>query len=96
MQEIHSMFISRFMALMASRLMVCLLTEMATVSLITRTLYEDHSPDPKEYFGLSSDFRYKKWSVGFVARASLGNYVYNNVASSTGIQRNILNPLGYH
>jgi len=24
----------------------------------------------------------------------LGNYIYNNVASSTGIQRNILNPLG--
>jgi len=30
-----------------------------------------------------------------VARASLGNYVYNNVASNTGIQRNILNPLNY-
>jgi TonB-linked SusC/RagA family outer membrane protein len=53
------------------------------------------SPDPQEYFGLNSDFRVKKWNVGFVARASLGNYVYNNVASSTGIQRNILNPLLY-
>ena len=57
-------------------------------------LYQDHDPAPKEYFGLSSDFRYQKWNVGFVARASLGNYVYNNVASATGIQRNILNPLG--
>jgi iron complex outermembrane receptor protein len=32
--------------------------------------------------------------LGFVARANLGNYAYNNVASTTGIQRNILNPLG--
>jgi TonB-linked SusC/RagA family outer membrane protein len=59
-----------------------------------KDLYVNHSPDPKEYFGFSSDFRYKKWNVGFVTRASLGNYVYNNVASNTGVQRNILNPLG--
>jgi TonB-linked SusC/RagA family outer membrane protein len=58
-------------------------------------LYIDHSPDPKEYFGFSSDYRYKKWGIGFVTRASLGNYAYNNVASSTGISRNILNPLGF-
>jgi len=44
--------------------------------------------------GLSSDFWFHKWNIGFVARAELGNYVYNNVASSTGISRNILNPLG--
>jgi len=56
--------------------------------------YLDHSPDPKQIFGLSSDFRYEKWNLGFVARANLGNYLYNNVASSTGVQRNILNPLG--
>lgn len=59
-----------------------------------KDLYENHSPEAKEYFGLSSDFRYHQWNIGFVARASLGNYVYNNVASSTGIQRNIMNPLG--
>ncbi|MFI5162251.1 MAG: SusC/RagA family TonB-linked outer membrane protein [Sphingobacteriales bacterium] len=59
-----------------------------------KDLYEDHAPDAQEYLGLSSDFKYKKWTLGFVARASLGNYVYNNVASSTGIQRNFLNPLG--
>jgi iron complex outermembrane receptor protein len=47
-------------------------------------LYYYKSPDPKAYFGLNSDFSYKKWNAGFVARASLGNYVYNNVASNTG------------
>ncbi|MGH7237844.1 MAG: SusC/RagA family protein, partial [Candidatus Saccharimonadales bacterium] len=56
--------------------------------------YQDESPDPKEIMGLSSEFRYKKWDIGFVARAELGNYDYNNVAATTGIQRNILNPLG--
>jgi len=59
-----------------------------------KDLYEDHSPDAQEFLGFNSDFRYKKWTLGFVARASIGNYVYNNVASSTGIQRNFLNPLG--
>jgi len=54
----------------------------------------NHSPDPQEYFGFNSDFRYKKWSIGFSARANLGNYVYNNVASSTGIETNFLNGLG--
>lgn len=54
-------------------------------------LYVGHSPDPQEYFGLSSDFRFKKWNAGFVARAELGNYVYNNVASSTGTSTAILN-----
>jgi len=57
-------------------------------------LVANHSPDPQEYFGFNSDFRYKKWSIGFSARANLGNYVYNNIASSTGIGTNFLNGLG--
>jgi TonB-linked SusC/RagA family outer membrane protein len=57
-------------------------------------LVANHSPDPQEYFGINSDFRYKKWTIGFNARANLGNYVYNNIASSTGIQANFLNGLG--
>jgi TonB-linked SusC/RagA family outer membrane protein len=57
-------------------------------------LVANHSPDPQEYFGFNSDFRYKKWSIGFSARANIGNYVYNNIASSTGIQSNFLNGLG--
>jgi TonB-linked SusC/RagA family outer membrane protein len=57
-------------------------------------LYVDHSPDPQEYFGVNSEFRYKRWSAGFSARASLGNYAYNNVASSTGFTGNFLSPNG--
>ncbi len=56
--------------------------------------YIGHSPAPQEFFGVNSDFRYKKASIGFSARASVGNYAYNNVASSTGVQRNFLNPIG--
>jgi len=54
----------------------------------------NHSPDPQEYFGISSDLSVKKWSFGFSARANLGNYAYNNVASSTGLGSNFINGLG--
>ena len=53
--------------------------------------YTGKSPDPQEYYGLSSDVRYKKWVLGFVARANVGNYAYNNVQSTTGIQNTIIN-----
>ncbi len=54
----------------------------------------NHGPDPQEYFGINSDLRVKQWNVGFSARASLGNYVYNNVASTTGFKNNFLSGLG--
>ncbi|UOE46804.1 TonB-dependent receptor [Mucilaginibacter sp. SMC90] len=57
-------------------------------------LYQYKSPDPKGYFGLTSNVNYKQWSAGFTARASVGNYAYNNVFSSTGTQRSIINPIG--
>jgi TonB-linked SusC/RagA family outer membrane protein len=59
-------------------------------------LYVGHSPDPQEYFGINSDFRYKKWDLGFSARASLGNYAYNNVASSTGFTTAFTGPGGLY
>lgn len=37
----------------------------------------DKSPVAKVYMGLSSQFIYKNWDLGFNLRASLGNYVYN-------------------
>lgn len=58
-------------------------------------LYHYQNSDPKLYFGLSSNLNYKKWSAGFSLRASYDNYIYNNVFSNTGIERNILNPLVY-
>jgi TonB-dependent starch-binding outer membrane protein SusC len=58
-------------------------------------LYKYKSSDPKEFFGFSTNLAVKKWSAGFVLRANFGNYMYNNVASSTGTLRNILNPVGF-
>ena len=37
--------------------------------------------------GLNTNFTYKNWDFAMVTRASLGNYAYDNVASSTAYQR---------
>ncbi|HET9055258.1 MAG TPA: TonB-dependent receptor [Chitinophagaceae bacterium] len=58
-------------------------------------LYQYAGIDPRIFMGLSSSVTYKNLSIGFVMRASIDNYLYNNVASSTGTSRNILNPLNY-
>ena len=36
------------------------------------------------YMGLSSQFTYKSWDLGFNLRASIGNYVYNASAADNG------------
>ena len=58
-------------------------------------LYHYKSPDPKMFFGFSTNITAKKWSAGFVLRANLDNYMYNNLASSSGTLRNFMNPIGY-
>ncbi|MCX8481765.1 MAG: SusC/RagA family protein, partial [Sediminibacterium sp.] len=60
-----------------------------------KDLYQYKGIDPKWIFGFSSNLSYKKWAAGFVMRANLDNYVYNNVSSSTGTLRNLINPIGY-
>ena len=37
--------------------------------------------------GFNMSFNYKNWDFAMVTRASLGNYAYDNVASSTAYQR---------
>jgi len=58
-------------------------------------LYHYKSPDPKVFMGFNSNVNCKKWNAGFAARANFGNYMYNNIASSTGVDRNIRNPLNF-
>ena len=60
-----------------------------------RDLYQYKGIDPQMFFGLSSSVTHKKWNAGIVMRANIGNYLYNNIASSSGTLRNILNPIGY-
>jgi iron complex outermembrane receptor protein len=47
-----------------------------------RVIYK--SPQPKVMIGHTSSMEYKKFDLSFTARAYLGNYVYNNVASNLG------------
>jgi iron complex outermembrane receptor protein len=61
----------------------------------TQDLYRFKGPDAQVFLGFNSSLTYKRWNAGFVMRANLGNYVYNNVASSTGTLRNIFNPLNF-
>ena len=44
--------------------------------------YRYKSPTPDVTLGLSSRVNYKNWDASFSARANIGNYVYNNVASN--------------
>jgi iron complex outermembrane receptor protein len=45
------------------------------------------SPDPKWIIGHTSNVSYKNWDASLTARMHLGNYVYNNVASTLGTYR---------
>ena len=39
------------------------------------------SPMPDVFMGLTSQFKYKEWDLGFSLRASFGNYVFNGFAA---------------
>ncbi|WP_018674891.1 SusC/RagA family TonB-linked outer membrane protein [Riemerella columbina] len=58
-------------------------------------LYQYHSPMPKALFGFSSTMNYKNWDFGFTLRASIGNYVYNNMNSQFGASARISGNGGY-
>ncbi len=47
------------------------------------------SPFADVLMGLSSSFSYKNWDISITTRASLGNYMYNNVASSKSVPINL-------
>ena len=45
--------------------------------------YVYYKPDADVNIGLNTELNYKKWTLSASLRSSLGNYVYNNVASNT-------------
>jgi iron complex outermembrane receptor protein len=45
---------------------------------------------PDWFFGLTNNFIYKRWYVSIVMRASLNNYVYNNIYSQSGVLNQFL------
>ena len=58
-------------------------------------LYRYKSPDAEWSFGAFSNVTWNKWDGSFTLRANLGNYIYNNRFSNTGVQRNLIDPLGF-
>jgi TonB-dependent starch-binding outer membrane protein SusC len=57
--------------------------------------YRYKSPFAPVIMGFSTQFSYLKWSLSAVARANIGNYIYNNVDAGLGVSKYILNPLNY-
>ena len=55
----------------------------------------DKSPMPKIFMGLSSQFTYKNWDLGFNLRANFGNYVYNAFAAENSTIGNINTSMGF-
>ncbi|MCF6212907.1 MAG: SusC/RagA family TonB-linked outer membrane protein [Flavobacteriaceae bacterium] len=49
--------------------------------------YIYHDPYANVIMGFNTHLEYKNWDLDVVTRANIGNYVYNNVASSTGYLR---------
>jgi TonB-dependent starch-binding outer membrane protein SusC len=49
--------------------------------------YRYKNPEPNVFLGFNSDLTYGNWNFGFVARGSIGNYMYNNVYSNNGATR---------
>lgn len=61
-----------------------------------KDLYQYKKGDPDYLLGLSTNVNiHKNLNVGFVMRASIGNYVYNNNISATSYIKNIINPLKF-
>ncbi|RMA58831.1 SusC/RagA family TonB-linked outer membrane protein [Ulvibacter antarcticus] len=57
-----------------------------------RQAYKKGSADA--YYGFTSTLNYKNFEFNFTLRGSVGNYVYNNAASSTGYYASMFDTLG--
>lgn len=47
--------------------------------------YEFHKPDADYTFGFMTNYNYKKWDFSMAWRASVGNYIYDNVSASRAL-----------
>jgi len=57
--------------------------------------YHYKKPAPDQTIGISTRFAYKKFDFSFSGRANIGNYVYNNYASSQANYGNIYSQSGF-
>ena len=51
--------------------------------------YVYYKPDADVNIGLNTELNYKKWTLSASFRSSLGNYVYNNVASDAEMKKDM-------
>ncbi|MFT3911324.1 MAG: SusC/RagA family TonB-linked outer membrane protein [Ferruginibacter sp.] len=51
--------------------------------------YRYKTPDPEAFFGFTTTFTYKKWNLGTVLRAEVGNYMYNQVQAGAATKTNL-------
>ena len=52
--------------------------------------YITRKPDPDYTFGFNTNFSWKNWTAALSGHASIGNWVYNNVASNTEMLADLL------
>lgn len=57
--------------------------------------YHYKSPAPEMLMGFSTSLSYGKWSLSTALRASIGNYIYDNVSSSKAFHNNVLTSDGF-
>ncbi len=57
--------------------------------------YWTKNPAPKLYIGFGTRVEYKKFDFSFAGRINLGNYVYNNVASNSGVYTELYQTTNY-
>jgi iron complex outermembrane receptor protein len=57
--------------------------------------YRYKSPNAPVYFGFYSSYTRGNWDFSFAGRANVGNYMYNNVLSTSGNYNNLYNSAGY-
>lgn len=57
--------------------------------------YYYKKPAPDFMVGVNTQFNYKKWTLGLVGHAMVGNYLYNNFNSNNATTRALKDPLLY-
>ncbi|MDQ6814646.1 MAG: SusC/RagA family protein, partial [Bacteroidota bacterium] len=57
--------------------------------------YYYKKPAPDVLLGINTQVQYKRVTIGLSAHGSLGNYLYNNFNSGSGVIRAIQNPLNF-
>jgi len=56
--------------------------------------YRYKSANPDVTFGVSTTLKFKQWTLATAGHASVGNYMYDNIAANRGVWNNLYRPEG--